>query len=48
MYSIYYAFTNIYSQCYRHIPIKNTVLLEIRSKGAGKALLLKIENKILL
>ena len=30
------------------VPIKNTVLPEISGKGAGKAFLVKIENKILL
>ena len=30
------------------IPIKNTVLPEITSKGAGEAFLVKIENKMLL
>ena len=30
------------------IPIKNTVLAEITSKRAGKAFLVKINNKILL
>ena len=39
------------STCYAHknenvMHIKNTVLPELRSKGAGKAFLIKIENKM--
>ena len=30
------------------MPIKNTVLPEVSSKGAGKTFLVKVENKMLL